>query len=123
MAKTTTERVAVWLTPEQVAWLKTKENVSVTLRALVNEAMNMQRLADSLKQKEARKAPGTPKPLSGKGEKTKQGNVKAVPATAKPAVVLPPAKGTTPAKPSSAPLKPAKAGAGSAPSRKPKWRK
>jgi hypothetical protein len=56
MAKTTTERVAVWLTPEQVAWLKTKENVSVTLRALVNEAMNMQRLADSLKQKAARKA-------------------------------------------------------------------
>jgi peroxiredoxin family protein len=56
MAKATTERVAVWLTPDQVAWLKTKENVSSTLRALVNEAMNMHRLADSLKQKQARKA-------------------------------------------------------------------
>ena len=56
MAKATTERVAVWLTPDQVAWLKTKGNVSETLRALVNEAMNMQRLADSLKKKEARRA-------------------------------------------------------------------
>ncbi len=61
MAKATTERVAVWLTPDQVAWLKTRENVSVTLRALVNEAMNMQRLADSLKRKEARKAGGAAK--------------------------------------------------------------
>jgi hypothetical protein len=61
MAKATTERVAVWLTPEQVAWLKTKENVSMTLRGLVNEAMNMQRLADSLKQKGARKAAGAAK--------------------------------------------------------------
>lgn len=44
-----TERVNVWLTPEQVAWLKTKKNVSETVRALVTEAMNMQRLAESVK--------------------------------------------------------------------------
>src|SRR5260221_11308509 len=81
MAKATTERVAVWLTPDQVAWLKTRENVSVTLRALVNEAMNMKRLADSLKRKEARKAGGAAKaadpaksaksPPSVKGKKPK----------------------------------------------------
>lgn len=62
MAKATTERVAVWLTPDQVAWLKTKENASVTLRALVNEAMNMQRLAESLKQTDSRRAAVTTKP-------------------------------------------------------------
>ncbi|MBV9493973.1 MAG: hypothetical protein JOZ54_06985 [Acidobacteria bacterium] len=44
-----TERVNVWLTPEQVAWLKSKKNVSETVRALVTEAMNMQRLAESVK--------------------------------------------------------------------------
>jgi hypothetical protein len=72
MAKATTERVAVWLTPDQVAWLKTKENVSETLRAMVNEAMNMQRLADSVKQKEARRAAGTRKPERTKSVKAKK---------------------------------------------------
>jgi len=39
----------VWLTPEQVAWLKTKKNVSETVRAMVTEAMNLERLAQSVK--------------------------------------------------------------------------
>ncbi len=69
MAKATTERVAVWLTPDQVAWLKTKKNVSETLRAMVNEAMNMQRLAESLKHKEAKKAGGGARPAAKKGKK------------------------------------------------------
>ena len=33
-----TERVAVFLTPAQVAWLKSKKNASETMRALVTEA-------------------------------------------------------------------------------------
>src|SRR5207245_9809930 len=49
MAARKTERVNVWLTPEQVAWLKTKENVSETVRAMVTEAMNLERLAQSVK--------------------------------------------------------------------------
>ena len=44
-----TERVNVWLDPDQVAWLKSKKNVSQTLRALVTEAMNLERLAESVK--------------------------------------------------------------------------
>lgn len=44
-----TERVNVWLGPDQVAWLKTKKNVSQTLGALVTEAMNLERLAESVK--------------------------------------------------------------------------
>jgi hypothetical protein len=44
-----TERVAVWLTPDQVAWLKTKKNLSETVRAMVTEAMNMDALAKSVK--------------------------------------------------------------------------
>jgi len=51
------ERVPVWLSPEQVAWLKTKKNTSETMRALVNEAMNLDRLAQSLKRKGARSRP------------------------------------------------------------------
>ena len=49
MATRKTEKVNVWLTPEQVAWLKAKENVSETVRAMVTEAMNMDRLAASVK--------------------------------------------------------------------------
>jgi hypothetical protein len=43
--------------PEQVEWLKTKENASETIRALVNEAMNMDRLRASVtpKKKAAKK--------------------------------------------------------------------
>jgi len=48
MATRKTEKVNVWLTPEQVAWLKTKENVSETVRAMVTEAMNLDRLRDSV---------------------------------------------------------------------------
>jgi len=45
-----TERMAVWLTPPQVAWLKTKKNASETMRALVTEAMNLDLLKQSVKQ-------------------------------------------------------------------------
>jgi len=55
MAERKTERVNVWLTPEQVAWLKTKKNVSETVRAMVTEAMNLERLAESVKNRAARK--------------------------------------------------------------------
>jgi len=44
-----TERVNVWLTPDQVAWLKAKKNVSEHVRALVTEAMSMDALAQSVK--------------------------------------------------------------------------
>ena len=55
MATRKTEKVNVWLTPEQVAWLKAKENVSETVRSLVTEAMNMDRLAASVKKGAAKK--------------------------------------------------------------------
>jgi len=57
MAERKTERVNVWLTPEQVAWLKTKKNVSETVRAMVTEAMNLERLAQSVKARAAKKKP------------------------------------------------------------------
>lgn len=50
MAARKTEKVNVWLTPEQVAWLKSKENLSETIRAMVTEAMNLDRLRASVKQ-------------------------------------------------------------------------
>ncbi len=56
MAEGKTERINVWLTPEQVAWLKTKKNVSVAVRALVAEAMSMDALAQSVKKKPAAKS-------------------------------------------------------------------
>ncbi len=49
MAERKTERVNVWLTPEQVAWLKSKKNISETVRSLVTEAMNLDRLAESVR--------------------------------------------------------------------------
>jgi hypothetical protein len=49
--KKTTERVNVWLTPEQIEWLKTKKNLSETVRAAVTEAMNLDRLKQSVKGK------------------------------------------------------------------------
>ena len=55
MAERKTERVNVWLTPEQVAWLKTKKNLSETVRAMVTEAMNLERLAQSVKARTAKK--------------------------------------------------------------------
>jgi hypothetical protein len=57
MAERKTERVNVWLTPEQVAWLKTKKNVSETVRAMVTEAMNLELLAQSVKARAAKKKP------------------------------------------------------------------
>jgi hypothetical protein len=45
-----TQKLNVWLSPEQIAWLKTdKAGASVAVRALITEAMNMQNLAKSLK--------------------------------------------------------------------------
>jgi len=58
MAAKKTERINVWLTPEQIAWLKTKENASETVRALVNEAMNLDRLAASVKAGKRKKKRG-----------------------------------------------------------------
>ena len=49
--KRTTERVSVWLTPEQIEWLKAKKNVSETVRAMVTEAMNLDRLKQSVAKK------------------------------------------------------------------------
>lgn len=54
MAERKTEKVNVWLTPEQVAWLKTKQNVSETVRAMVTEAMNLDRLRASVKSRPAK---------------------------------------------------------------------
>jgi hypothetical protein len=58
MAARKTEKVNVWLTPEQVAWLKSKENVSETVRAMVTEAMNLDRLKASVKQGAKKKKRG-----------------------------------------------------------------
>jgi hypothetical protein len=53
MAERKTEKINVWLTPEQVAWLKTKKNVSESVRAMVAEAMSIDALAQSVKKKPA----------------------------------------------------------------------
>jgi hypothetical protein len=54
--KASTERVNVWLTPDQIEWLKTKKNLSETVRAMVTEAMSMDALAKSVKgKKQSRK--------------------------------------------------------------------
>jgi hypothetical protein len=65
MASAKTERINVWLKPEQVEWLKSKKNVSETVRALVTEAMNMENLAKSVKAGRA-KGGSTPKTASKK---------------------------------------------------------
>ncbi len=44
-----TQRINVWLLPDQVEWLKTKKNSSAEVRALITEAMNMEKLALSVK--------------------------------------------------------------------------
>ena len=59
-----TEKINVWLTPEQVAWLKTKKNVSQTVRAMVTEAMSIDALAASVKKKAPAKAPAKPPKLT-----------------------------------------------------------
>jgi hypothetical protein len=53
MAERKTEKINVWLTPEQVAWLKTKKNVSETVRAMVTEGMSIDALAQSVQKKPA----------------------------------------------------------------------
>lgn len=62
MAERKTEKINVWLTPEQVAWLKTKKNVSEAVRAMVTEAMSIDALAQSVKKKPA----AAPKPAKKK---------------------------------------------------------
>ncbi|HXI13254.1 MAG TPA: hypothetical protein VNM92_11530 [Thermoanaerobaculia bacterium] len=45
-----TERTQVWLEPEQIEWLKQNpKGLSVAIRALVLEAMNVDRLRQSVK--------------------------------------------------------------------------
>jgi hypothetical protein len=46
-----TEKLNIWLDPQQAAWLKSKKNISETARALITEAMNMERLVASVKKK------------------------------------------------------------------------
>lgn len=47
-----TTKLNVWLSPEQIAWLKKdKEGPSAAVRALITEAMNMENLAKSVKKK------------------------------------------------------------------------
>lgn len=48
-AERKTEKVNVFLQPEQAEWLKSKKNISETVRSLITEAMNMERLAASVK--------------------------------------------------------------------------
>jgi len=57
MATRKTQKVNVWLTPDQVAWLKSKENVSETIRSMVTEAMNLDRLRASVQKSAAKKKP------------------------------------------------------------------
>jgi phosphorylcholine metabolism protein LicD len=51
-----TQRINVFLTPEQVEWLKTKKNSSAEIRALITEAMNMENLVKSVKKGASKKA-------------------------------------------------------------------
>lgn len=47
-----TKPVSVWLDPEQEAWLKNQpKGISVTVRTLVTEAMNLENLARSVKKR------------------------------------------------------------------------
>ena len=55
-----TERINVWLTPDQVAWLKTKKNASETVRALVAEAMSIDALKASVVGATAKKSAKAP---------------------------------------------------------------
>jgi hypothetical protein len=45
-----TQKVNVWLAPEQIEWLKSdKSGASVVIRALITEAMNLDNLQKSVK--------------------------------------------------------------------------
>ena len=59
-----TQRLNVFLTPEQVAWLKTKKNSSAEIRALITEAMNMENLVKSVKSSK-KKTSAKKRPASG----------------------------------------------------------
>ena len=48
-AERKTENMIVWLEPQQSEWLKSKKNISETVRAMITEAMNMEKLAASVK--------------------------------------------------------------------------
>jgi hypothetical protein len=39
-----TEKVIVWLPPNQAEWLKSKKAISETVRALITEAMSLENL-------------------------------------------------------------------------------
>lgn len=50
-----TQKLNVWLTAEQIAWLKKdKEGASAAVRALITEAIGLENLAASLKKKKKR---------------------------------------------------------------------
>lgn len=69
-----TERINVWLLPEQVEWLKAKGNVSENVRAMVTEAISLDRLKQSVRGAADRvpKASGPPRsPRSRKGGSTR----------------------------------------------------
>ena len=44
-----TERINIWLMPEQIEWLKAKGNVSANVRAMVTEAISLDRLKESVR--------------------------------------------------------------------------
>ena len=44
-----TQRINVWLMPEQIEWLKAKGNVSENVRAMVTEAISLDRLKESVR--------------------------------------------------------------------------
>ncbi|HSP33797.1 MAG TPA: hypothetical protein VLU46_05715 [Thermoanaerobaculia bacterium] len=45
-----TQKLNVWLSPEQIEWLKSdKEGSSAAVRALITEAMQLENLAKSVK--------------------------------------------------------------------------
>ena len=50
-----TEKLNVWLNPDQVAWLKEKGGPSETVRALITEAMALDQLRLSVMKKKSRK--------------------------------------------------------------------
>jgi hypothetical protein len=52
-----TQKVNVWLTPQQVEWLKSeKGGPSAAVRALITEAINLENLAKSVKSGKKRRA-------------------------------------------------------------------
>lgn len=50
-----TQKLNVWLNPDQIEWLKEKGGPSETVRALIAEAMALDNLAKSVKKKVTKK--------------------------------------------------------------------